>query len=95
MIKDRRNRHITHCVGTAYMHKTRGITCYVVAHARLSPDGGTMFVNIQHPGEATTAWGTPTTADPDAVSGWPHDGAGRPRPSTVVIRRLDGGKIGS
>lgn len=60
-----------------------------------TPDQTTMFVNIQHPGEATTAWGTPTTANPSAVSAWPDPAAGRPRPATVVIRRVDGGKVGS
>jgi secreted PhoX family phosphatase len=60
-----------------------------------TPDQTAMFVNIQHPGEATTAWGLPTTDDPAAVSSWPDPSAGRPRPATVVIRRLDGGKVGS
>jgi secreted PhoX family phosphatase len=60
-----------------------------------TPDQTAMFVNIQHPGEATTSIGTPTTDDPTAVSTWPDASAGRPRPSTVVIRRLDGGKIGT
>jgi hypothetical protein len=60
-----------------------------------TPDQTAMFVNIQHPGESTTYWGTPTTSDPDAVSSWPDPTAGRPRPSTIVIRRIDGGKIGS
>jgi secreted PhoX family phosphatase len=61
-----------------------------------TPDQRTMFVNVQHPGESTTAWGTPTPANPRAVSNWPEfDPAGRPRPSTVVIRRLDGGVIGA
>jgi len=60
-----------------------------------TPDQTTMFVNIQHPGEDTTFWGTPTTANPGAVSSWPDPAAGRPRPATVVIRRLDGGKVGS
>ena len=60
------------------------------------PDQRTMFVNVQHPGESTTAWGTPTPANPRAVSNWPEfDPAGRPRPSTAVIRRLDGGVIGA
>ena len=29
-----------------------------------TPDQRTMFVNVQHPGESTTAWGTPTPANP-------------------------------
>jgi len=56
-----------------------------------TPDGRTMFVNIQHPGD-----GGPTE-DPTATSTWP-DGpgvAGRPRPATVVIQRTDGGVVGT
>jgi secreted PhoX family phosphatase len=61
-----------------------------------TPDQRTMFINVQHPGEATTAWGTPTPADPRAVSNWPDfDPAGRPRSATVVIRKRDGGVIGT
>jgi hypothetical protein len=44
-----------------------------------TPDHRTMFVNVQHSGEATTAWGTPTPANPRAVSNWPDfDPDGRP-----------------
>ncbi|WP_156725293.1 PhoX family protein [Streptomyces apocyni] len=61
-----------------------------------TPDQRTMFVNIQHPGEATVAWGAPTPENPRAVSNWPdYDPDGRPRSATVVIRRTDGGKIGA
>ena len=61
-----------------------------------TPDQETMFVNVQHPGEATAAIGTPTPADPRAVSNWPDfDPAGRPRAATVVIRKVGGGKIGT
>jgi len=68
----------------------------------MTPDQRTMFVNIQHPGESTTYWnnqngGAPTTANPSTVSNWPYGNASnprRPRPATVVIRRLDGGRIG-
>jgi secreted PhoX family phosphatase len=63
----------------------------------MTPDQKTMFINVQHPGESTTYWnnlnGTPSTANPSTVSSWPF--GGRPRPATVVIRRRDGGKIGS
>ncbi|ROO89714.1 hypothetical protein EDD29_7419 [Actinocorallia herbida] len=59
-------------------------------------DGRSLFVNVQHPGEASTAWGAPTPANPRAVSNWPDfDPAGRPRSATVVITKNDGGKIGS
>ncbi|MEO3782696.1 PhoX family phosphatase [Actinocorallia sp. B10E7] len=59
-------------------------------------DGRSLFVNIQHPGEDTKAWGTPTPENPRVVSNWPDfDPAGRPRSATVVITKDDGGKIGS
>lgn len=57
-----------------------------------TPDGTTMFVNIQHPGETASERSDP--ANPTAVSAWP-DGQGRPRSATVVIRKTDGGVIGS
>lgn len=68
----------------------------------MTPDQRTLFVNIQHPGESTTYWnnqhGAPSTDAPSTVSSWPYGNAAnprRPRPATVVIRKLDGGKIGS
>jgi secreted PhoX family phosphatase len=59
-----------------------------------TPDGRTLFVNIQHPGETPSERSNP--AAPKAVSAWP-DGpsGGRPRSATVVIRRADGGVIGA
>jgi len=62
-----------------------------------TPDQRTMFINVQHPGESTTFWnaqfGAPSTSNPTAVSSWPF--GTRPRSATVVIRRLDGGVIGT
>lgn len=53
-----------------------------------TPDGQTLFVNIQHPGERTTRWGTPDAADPRAVSNWPdREPHGRPRSATVAVHR--------
>jgi uncharacterized protein len=66
-----------------------------------TPDGETMFCNVQHPGEVTRHWTetlgqAPSAANPRAVSNWPdHDPAGRPRSATVVIRKIGGGKIGT
>lgn len=66
-----------------------------------TPDQRTMFVNIQHPGESTPFWNTlagapPSTTNPRTVSNWPEfDPAGRPRSATVVVRRKDGGVVGS
>jgi secreted PhoX family phosphatase len=59
-----------------------------------TPDGRTMFVNIQHPGEPATERSNPKA--PLAVSHWP-DGptGGRPRSATVVIRKDDGGIVGT
>ncbi len=60
----------------------------------MTPDSRTMFINIQHPGESPSERSDPK--DPKAVSTWPDGAAaGRPRAATVVIRRDDGGVIGS
>jgi secreted PhoX family phosphatase len=62
----------------------------------MTPDRRTMFVNIQHPGELTPAWGSPTPQNPRAVSNWPDfDPGGRPRSATVVIRKDDNSVIGT
>jgi secreted PhoX family phosphatase len=64
-----------------------------------TPDGKTMFVGIQHPGED---W----NAAPTEVSSWPDSGINgattfsgvtpvKPRSSIVVITKNDGGVIGS
>ncbi len=59
-----------------------------------TPDGRTMFVNIQHPGETPSERSDPDR--PQAVSAWPDGpGGGRPRSATLVIRRADGGVIGA
>lgn len=67
----------------------------------MTPDGKSMFIGVQHPGEDTTA------ANPTQFSNWPAsqwavraDGVtplpgGRPRSSVVVITKNDGGVIGS
>jgi len=67
----------------------------------MTPDGKTMFVGVQHPGEDAPA------TNPTQFSNWPQnqwsvasDGvtalpAGRPRSSVVVITKNDGGVIGS
>ena len=57
-----------------------------------TPDGRTMFVNVQHPGATTSA------ADYAAgkyVSSWPDGGNSIPRSATLVITRLDGGVVGT
>jgi secreted PhoX family phosphatase len=62
-----------------------------------TPDGKTMFINIQHPGETTQQ---ANLGDPSKyTSQWPSNagyGAGkRPRSATIVITKNDGGRIGS
>jgi len=64
----------------------------------VTPDERTMFVGIQHPGEAPGV--APDfendPANPKRFSSWPDgDKGGRPRSSCVVITKNDGGKIGS
>lgn len=66
----------------------------------MTPDGKTMFVNVQHPGEGTANVGDSATF----VSKWPSgtdatavpasSSTDRPRSSTVVITKNDGGVIG-
>ena len=65
-----------------------------------TPDGKTLFVNIQHPGESISK---ANIGDPSKFSShWPGNtgyGAGgataRPRSATVAITKGDGGRIGT
>ncbi|MBI5719001.1 MAG: PhoX family phosphatase [Burkholderiales bacterium] len=65
-----------------------------------TPDGTTVFANIQHPGETISA---ANAANPAAyLSHWPGNagyGAGganaRPRSATLAITKNDGGRVGS
>jgi secreted PhoX family phosphatase len=75
------------------------VDCEITGCAE-TPDGKTVFVNIQHPGEgiAKADVGTPSKY----LSHWPGNagyGAGgadaRPRSATVAIRKDDGGLIGT
>jgi secreted PhoX family phosphatase len=59
----------------------------------MTPDGRTLFVNVQHPGEPLRGAVFNDPSDPSHWSRWP-DG-GRPRSATVVITKDDGGVIGS
>ena len=53
----------------------------------VTPDRRTLFVNIQHPGE---------TRDEGGAEGhWPDGGTTRPRSATAVVRRRDGGMVGT
>jgi secreted PhoX family phosphatase len=72
---------------------TGPVNCEVTGVA-LTPDLRTMFINIQHPGESASDRSDP--ANPRKFSNWPdYDPNGRPRAATVVIRKKDGGVIGT
>ncbi|MEY4443304.1 MAG: hypothetical protein RL442_2304 [Pseudomonadota bacterium] len=59
-----------------------------------TPDGTTVFVNIQHPGETPSERSDPNR--PRQYSNWPDFRAdGRPRSATLAIRKLDGGVVGT
>lgn len=60
----------------------------------VTPDERTMFVGIQHPGEAPSGANDP--ANPKQYSSWPEGAeGGRPRSAVLVITKDDGGQIGS
>lgn len=58
-----------------------------------TPDGRTMFVGIQHPGEGGNA-ATPTSHWPDSQATGTAGATVRPRSAVVVITKNDGGVIG-
>ena len=65
-----------------------------ITGATMAPDGRTMFVNIQHPGEDRSD--VSDTDNPRRLSNWPDFRTnGRPRSATVVIHKNDGGLIGT
>ncbi len=69
---------------------TGPVNCEITGCA-FTPDGSTMFINVQHPGETPSDRSDP--AEPGKFSTWPN--GGRPRSATVVIRKQDGGVIGT
>jgi uncharacterized protein len=82
---------------------TGPVGCEITGLA-LTPDGRTMFVNIQHPGEPLTPRDDnlevpnlhSNPADPRRYSNWPDfKPDGRPRSATVAIRKMNGGPIGT
>ncbi|HSW21034.1 MAG TPA: PhoX family phosphatase [Ramlibacter sp.] len=65
-----------------------------ITGAVMAPDARTLFLNIQHPGESPTERSDPD--QPRLHSNWPDFRAnGRPRSATVVVRKIDGGVIGT
>ena len=57
-----------------------------------TPDGRTMFINVQHPGATTSA---ENFVEGRLDSHWPDGGGRVPRSATVAITKTDGGVVGS
>ena len=65
-----------------------------LAGASTTPDGSTLFVSVQHPGESPSGRNDP--AQPQRYSNWPDfNASGRPRSAVVAVRRNDGGVVGT
>ncbi|MFL6578866.1 MAG: PhoX family protein, partial [Povalibacter sp.] len=58
-----------------------------ICGCQFSPDGTTLFLSIQHPGEGGNVRAP--------RSHWPDGPGTQPRATVIAIRKLDGGKIGS
>jgi len=58
-----------------------------VCGCQFSPDGETLFISIQHPGEGGTVEAP--------KSHWPDGPGKQPRPSVIAIRKKGGGLIGT
>ena len=82
-----------HATGETRRFLTGPRNCEITG-ATWTPDMRTMFINVQHPGENAVDRSEP--GNPTQWSNWPDfTPGGRPRSSTVVIRKLDGGLIGT
>ncbi|MDG6745958.1 hypothetical protein QCF01_16340, partial [Staphylococcus aureus] len=57
-----------------------------------TPDGTSVFVNIQHPGEGAATPSAPTSNWPDSQGG-SAAATVRPRSATIVITKNDGGVV--
>jgi secreted PhoX family phosphatase len=72
---------------------TGPVNCEITG-GTFTPDGTTLFVNVQHPGETPSE--RTDAADPRKYSNWPdYRPNGRPRSATVAVRRRDGGVVGA
>jgi secreted PhoX family phosphatase len=68
------------------------VDCEITGIAE-TPDGKSLFVNVQHPGSGSSGV---DIADPSTYrSHWPDGGMARPRSATIVITKNDDGRIGS
>ena len=75
-------------------HFRTGPVGWEITGATATPDGRTMFIKVQHPGESPSERSNP--ANPNRFSHWPDQRAdGRPRSDTVAIHKNDGGVIGA
>ena len=90
------NNQLLACdVGTGEVRRflSGPVNCELAA-CTFTPDGTTMFVNVQHPGETPSERNDP--AQPRKLSNWPdYKPDGRPRSAVVAVRKLDGGVVGS
>jgi secreted PhoX family phosphatase len=79
------NPHVTDAAGAPELRRfLTGVPGCEITAVITTPDQRTMFVNVQHPGEA------------GALSQWPHtDGLTTPRSATLIITKDDGGVIGT
>jgi secreted PhoX family phosphatase len=64
-----------------------GPTGCEVTGVHTTPDGETLFCNMQHPGEGSSG------ADPS--TNWPGGPGERPRSSTVIVTKDGGGVVGT
>jgi len=71
-------------VGRAFFRAPVGAE---VCGPRFTPDGRTLFLAVQHPGEGSS-FKNPSTRWPDFLDSMP------PRPAVLAIRRDDGGPVG-
>jgi secreted PhoX family phosphatase len=61
-----------------------------------TPDGSSVFLSVQHPGELRMADNEDATSMDDAGTSWPDFKPGVPaRPSLVVLRRGNNAVVGS
>lgn len=58
-----------------------------VCGCQFSPDGETLFLSIQHPGEGGTV--------SHPISHWPDGPGTQPRASVIAVRKEGGGKVGT